>query len=52
MYNIPTGSSDYPTPGTENGVNIDVKARPSPYMVSYAYQTLKLCNATAYFGVS
>ncbi|CAD5312011.1 unnamed protein product [Arabidopsis thaliana] len=32
MYNIPTGSSDYPTPGTENGVNIDVKARPSPYM--------------------
>ncbi|CAE5956798.1 unnamed protein product [Arabidopsis arenosa] len=32
MYNIPTGSSDYPTPGTENGVNVDVKGRPSPYM--------------------
>ncbi|KAL1201989.1 hypothetical protein V5N11_014941 [Cardamine amara subsp. amara] len=32
MYNIPTGSSDYPTPGTENGSNADIKGRPSPYM--------------------
>ncbi|CAA7026312.1 unnamed protein product [Microthlaspi erraticum] len=32
MYNIPTGSSDYPTPGTDNGGNVDVKGRPSPYM--------------------
>ncbi|CAN7134617.1 unnamed protein product [Brassica rapa subsp. narinosa] len=32
MYNIPTGSSDYPTPGSENGIHADVKARPSPYM--------------------
>lgn len=37
MYNIPTGSSDYPTPGTENGSHADVKARPSPYMVSFAF---------------
>lgn len=35
MYNIPTGSSDYPTPGTDNGSNADIKGRPSPYMVSY-----------------
>ncbi|XP_019091364.1 PREDICTED: transcription initiation factor IIA large subunit [Camelina sativa] len=33
MYNIPTGgSSDYPTPGTDNGSNADIKGRPSPYM--------------------
>ncbi|CAF2105661.1 transcription initiation factor IIA large subunit-like [Brassica napus] len=32
MYNIPTGSSDYPTPGSENGIHADVKARPTPYM--------------------
>ncbi|CAN8295138.1 unnamed protein product [Cochlearia groenlandica] len=34
MYNIPTGSSDYPTPGTENGSHTDAKGRPSPYMPS------------------
>ncbi|XP_056861887.1 uncharacterized protein LOC108856770 isoform X2 [Raphanus sativus] len=34
LYNIPTGSSDYNTPETENGSNADVKARPSPYIVS------------------
>ncbi|KAG2267611.1 hypothetical protein Bca52824_062166 [Brassica carinata] len=32
LYNIPTGSSDCPTPGTDNGSHADVKARPSPYM--------------------
>ncbi|XP_019094752.1 PREDICTED: transcription initiation factor IIA subunit 1-like isoform X1 [Camelina sativa] len=32
IYNIPTGSSDYPTPGTDNGSNADIKGRPSPYM--------------------
>ncbi|KAF3498878.1 hypothetical protein DY000_02052048 [Brassica cretica] len=37
MYNIPTGSSDYPTPGSENGIHADVKARPTPYMVSSTY---------------
>ncbi|KAK6247116.1 hypothetical protein QUC31_018681 [Theobroma cacao] len=35
MYNIPTGSSDYPTPVTDGGGNTDAKgARPSPYMQS------------------
>ncbi|XWS28795.1 hypothetical protein CRYUN_Cryun25bG0101800 [Craigia yunnanensis] len=35
MYNIPTGSSDYPTPVNDNGSNTDVKGgRPSPYMQS------------------
>ncbi|XP_022755811.1 transcription initiation factor IIA large subunit-like isoform X1 [Durio zibethinus] len=35
MYNIPTGSSDYPTPVNDNGGNTDVKGgRPSPYMQS------------------
>ncbi|OMO61981.1 Transcription factor IIA, alpha/beta subunit [Corchorus capsularis] len=36
MYNIPTGSSDYPTPVNDNsGGNTDVKgARPSPYAQS------------------
>ncbi|KAL4319746.1 hypothetical protein GQ457_18G006030 [Hibiscus cannabinus] len=33
MYNIPTGSSDYPTPGNDSGSNTDVKGgRPSPHM--------------------
>ncbi|XP_030524486.1 transcription initiation factor IIA large subunit-like [Rhodamnia argentea] len=37
MYNIPTGSSDYPTPSNDgvgnSGGNTDIKAgRPSPYM--------------------
>ncbi|KAL4336018.1 hypothetical protein GQ457_07G042090 [Hibiscus cannabinus] len=33
MYNIPTGSSDYPTPVNDSGNNADVKGRrPSPYM--------------------
>ena len=37
MYNIPTGSSDYPTPVSDSGGNTDVKGgRPSPYMVSNA----------------
>lgn len=34
MYNIPTGSSDYPTPASDNGNNNDLKGRPSPYMPS------------------
>ncbi|XP_022729600.1 transcription initiation factor IIA large subunit-like [Durio zibethinus] len=35
MYNIPTGSSDYPTPVNDSGGNTDVKGgRPSPYMQS------------------
>ncbi|XVF05461.1 hypothetical protein REPUB_Repub05bG0174200 [Reevesia pubescens] len=35
MYNIPTGGSDYPTPGNDNGANADGKGgRPSPYMQS------------------
>ncbi|XP_017983002.1 PREDICTED: transcription initiation factor IIA large subunit isoform X1 [Theobroma cacao] len=35
MYNIPTGSSDYPTPVNDGGGNTDAKgARPSPYMQS------------------
>ncbi|XP_011032249.1 PREDICTED: transcription initiation factor IIA subunit 1-like isoform X2 [Populus euphratica] len=33
MYNIPTGSSDYPTPGSDTGGSTDGKAgRPSPFM--------------------
>ncbi|KAG5375770.1 hypothetical protein IGI04_040366 [Brassica rapa subsp. trilocularis] len=33
LYNIPTGSSDYNTPGTENGSHAsDVKEKPSTYM--------------------
>ncbi|GMI81758.1 hypothetical protein like AT1G07480 [Hibiscus trionum] len=35
MYNIPTGSSDYPTPVNDSGTNADAKGgRPSPYMQS------------------
>jgi len=35
MYNIPTGSSDYPTPVSDAGGSTDGKAgRPSPFMVS------------------
>ncbi|PPR85849.1 hypothetical protein GOBAR_AA34842 [Gossypium barbadense] len=35
MYNIPTGSSDYPTPVNDGASNADVKGgRPSPYMQS------------------
>ncbi|KHG07146.1 Transcription initiation factor IIA subunit 1 [Gossypium arboreum] len=35
MYNIPTGSSDYPTPVNDGTSNADVKGgRPSPYMQS------------------
>lgn len=41
MYNIPTGPSDYPTPGSESGGggggsnNNEAKAgRPSPFMVN------------------
>lgn len=34
MYNIPTGSSDYPTPGNDSGGNADIKGgRPGPFMV-------------------
>ncbi|KAK8596318.1 hypothetical protein V6N12_064815 [Hibiscus sabdariffa] len=35
MYNIPTGSSDYPTPVNDGSNNNDLKGgRPSPYMQS------------------
>lgn len=35
LYNIPTGSSDYPTPGNDSVGNTEVKGgRPGPYMVS------------------
>ncbi|XP_010521880.1 PREDICTED: transcription initiation factor IIA subunit 1-like [Tarenaya hassleriana] len=34
MYNIPTGSSGYPTPASENGNVPDLKGSPSPYMPS------------------
>lgn len=40
MYNIPTGPSDYPTPGSDTsggggGNNNEAKAgRPSPFMVN------------------
>jgi len=33
-YNIPTGPSDYPSSGNDNGGNADGKGgRPAPYMV-------------------
>ncbi|KAF7805427.1 transcription initiation factor IIA large subunit-like [Senna tora] len=35
MYNIPTGPSDYSTPGNDSGGNNEIKGgRPGPYMVS------------------